>query len=82
MDILNYLTGQMSSTLSRDQKTTRYAMLLIAIWNGVKLLKENYKSELEIICGDEDFKQRVINNCPSLLEGAFYPTLYLPTSTF
>ena len=48
----------------------------------VKMLYDNYKTQLEFICGNKEFEKEAIENCPSLKEGAYYPTLYLPTSTF
>ena len=55
-------------------------MLFAGFVSGVKIVWDNYKSELEFICGDAKFKKDVIKNCPSLSAGFFYPTIYLPTT--
>jgi hypothetical protein len=57
----------------------KYALLFGTIAKGAKLLYDNYKCDLEFICGNEKFKQDVIANCPSLSAGVYYPTIYLPT---
>ena len=44
------------------------------------MLYDNYKCRLEFFCGDEKFKEEVIKNCPTLQEGVFYPTIWLPTT--
>ena len=49
---------------------------------GLKMLYDNYKCDLEFICGNKAYEDEIIENCPSLKEGAYYPTLYLPTATF
>ena len=82
MEIYNFLKNRKFNVpLLKEQKAAQYAMLFIGMTHGAKMIYDNYKSELEFICGDEKFKQDVIDNCPSLSAGVYYPTIYLPTPT-
>ncbi len=81
MEFLRLLRQNFTFNLTnQQQRQTRYAMLFAGIASGLKMLYDNYKCDLEFICGNKKFKQDVIANCPSLSEGAYYPTIYLPTS--
>lgn len=55
-------------------------MFFTAVTLGAKFLYDNQKCSLEFISGFERLEREVIENCPSLKEGAYYPTLYLPST--
>ncbi len=82
MEYFSTLATNLFNKLPTDQeKMAKYALIFTTIAKGVKVLYDNYKCDLEFICGDEKFKQDVIENCPSLSAGVYYPTIYLPTPT-
>jgi hypothetical protein len=82
MEIYNIIKKKnFNIPLTSSQKKSFYAMLFVGMTHGAKMLYDNYKCQLEFICGDEKFKKDVIDNCPSLSAGVYYPTIYLPTPT-